>query len=44
MNAYTSLAASYDRLTNDVPYPQILEFLEALLQAENKPQKHTHQY
>ena len=36
MNAYTSLAASYDRLTNDVPYPQILEFLEALLQAENK--------
>ena len=36
MNAYTSLAASYDRLTNDVPYPQILDFLEALLQAENK--------
>ena len=36
MNAYTSLAASYDRLTNDVPYPQILEFLEALLQAENR--------
>ena len=36
MNAYTSLAASYDRLTNDVPYAQILEFLEALLQAEGK--------
>ena len=36
MNAYTSLAASYDRLTNDVPYPQILEFLEALLQAQGK--------
>ena len=34
MNAYTSLAASYDRLTNDVPYAQILDFLEALLQAE----------
>jgi ubiquinone/menaquinone biosynthesis C-methylase UbiE len=34
VNAYTSLAASYDRLTNDVAYAQILEFLEALLQAE----------
>ncbi len=36
MNAYTSLAESYDRLTNDVPYAEIWSFLEALLQAEGK--------
>ena len=31
MNAYTSLAEAYDRLTWDVDYPRILDFLEALL-------------
>jgi len=36
MNAYTSLAASYDRLTNDVAYREIWDFLETLLQAEGK--------
>ena len=30
--AYETLAASYDRLTNDVPYEKILAFYEALLQ------------
>ena len=29
--AYESLAASYDRLTNDVPYGEILSFYEAIL-------------
>lgn len=36
MNPYTSLAESYDRLTNDVAYREIWTFLEALLQAEGK--------
>lgn len=36
MDAYTSLAASYDRLTNDVAYREILDFLETLLRAEGK--------
>ncbi len=36
MNAYTSLAESYDRLTNDVAYGEIWNFLEALLRAEGK--------
>lgn len=31
MSAYESLAASYDRLTNDVPYEQILDFAKKLL-------------
>ena len=36
MNAYTSLAEAYDRLTWDVDYSRILDFLEALLQARGK--------
>ncbi len=36
MNAYTSLAASYDRLTRDVDYARILDFLETLLHAQDK--------
>lgn len=36
MNPYSSLAESYDRLTNDVAYRDIWNFLETLLQAENK--------
>lgn len=36
MNAYTSLAASYDQLTRDVDYEKILDFLEALLHARGK--------
>ncbi len=36
MNAYTSLAESYDRLTNDVAYAEIWDYLEALLRAEDK--------
>ena len=31
MSAYESLAVSYDRLTNDVPYEQILSFAQTLL-------------
>ncbi len=36
MNAYTSLADAYDRLTRDVDYARILDFLEALLHAQEK--------
>ena len=36
MNAYTSLAEAYDRLTRDVDYARILDFLEALLQAQGR--------
>lgn len=32
MSAYESLAVSYDRLTNDVPYQMILDFAQSLLQ------------
>ena len=31
MSAYGSLAASYDRLTSDVPYAEILAFVQTLL-------------
>lgn len=32
MSAYESLAASYDRLTNDISYPEIADFIESILQ------------
>ena len=35
MNAYHALAASYDRLTNDVNYQQTVEFYKLILQKEN---------
>ena len=34
MNAYQNLAASYDRLTNDVDYKAIVAFYEAILERE----------
>lgn len=39
MNAYTTLAESYDRLTNDVAYGEIWDYLETLLQLEGKHPK-----
>ena len=39
MNAYTSLAEAYDRLTWDVDYARILDFLEALLHARGRHPK-----
>ena len=36
MNAYTSLAEAYDRLTWDVDYARILDFLETLLHTRDK--------
>lgn len=36
MTAYTSLAEAYDRLTQDVDYARILDFLETLLHAQGK--------
>ena len=39
MNAYGALAASYDRLTNDVEYEAVLAYLEQILQREGvKPE------
>ena len=35
MNAYNTLAAIYDRLTNDVEYREVVEFYWALLTREN---------
>ena len=35
MNAYGALAASYDRLTNDVDYRAVVEFYEKILKSEN---------
>ena len=35
MNAYHALAASYDRLTNDVDYKAIVAFYQQILQREN---------
>lgn len=35
MNAYHALAASYDRLTNDVDYSQVVDFYFRILQNEN---------
>ncbi len=34
MNAYRELAASYDRLTNDVAYEKVVEFYRQILQRE----------
>lgn len=34
MNAYKALAASYDRLTNDVDYPGVVAFYNEILQRE----------
>lgn len=34
MNAYRELAASYDRLTNDVAYEEVVEFYRQILQRE----------
>lgn len=34
MNAYNALAVSYDRLTNDVDYPGVVDFYFQLLEAE----------
>ncbi len=36
MTAYDSLAAAYDGLTGDIPYAQVLDFLEAVLRQEGK--------
>ena len=36
MNAYTSLAQAYDRLTWDVDYAGILDYIEALLRERGK--------
>ncbi len=36
MTAYSSLAASYDGLTKDIPYEPILDFLEAILRQSGK--------
>lgn len=36
MNSYGSLAASYDRLTDDVSYEAVLSFLEVLLKEKGK--------
>jgi len=39
MSAYEALAASYDRLTDDVSYQAVLDYLESLLQKlERKPE------
>ena len=35
MNAYHALAASYDRLTNDVDYAGVVEFYEEILRCED---------
>ena len=34
MNAYHALAASYDRLTNDVDYEKIVAFYQQIMQSE----------
>ena len=36
MSAYEALAFSYDSLTQDIPYPQMLDYMEALLQRHGK--------
>lgn len=36
MSAYEALAASYDRLTDDVAYGEVLDFLELLLRERDK--------
>ena len=36
MSAYEALAFSYDSLTHDIPYPQMLDYMEALLQRHGK--------
>ena len=39
MSAYTALAGSYDALTRDIPYPQMLDFMESLLHRHQKHPK-----
>lgn len=39
MNAYGALAASYDGLTRDIPYPEMLDFLETVLQTLGRSPK-----
>ena len=34
MNAYKELAVSYDRLTNDVPYTEVVKFYRQILAGE----------
>jgi len=36
LSAYEALAFSYDSLTHDIPYPQMLDYMEALLQRHGK--------
>ena len=36
MSAYESLAGAYDGLTRDIPYEKILDFIETVLQKEDK--------
>jgi SAM-dependent methyltransferase len=36
--AYEALARSYDRLTDDVPYPELASFYEKLVKTEKKPE------
>ena len=40
MGAYEALAASYDRLTNDVNYGAIVAFYEEILAPALRPQEH----
>ena len=37
--AYEALARSYDRLTDDVPYPELASFYEKLVKTEKKPER-----
>lgn len=39
MNAYGALASSYDGLTRDIPYEEILDFLETILQTVGRSPK-----
>lgn len=39
MSEYTALAGAYDGLTTDIPYSEILDFLEAVLQRAKKAPK-----
>ena len=36
MDAYHALAASYDRLTNDVPYRAVVDFYRQILEQEQR--------
>ena len=39
MSAYENLASSYDALTYDIPYPEILDFAESILRSLGKAPK-----